>query len=496
MPSPRCVGAGRRARSTRWRRRCSLDDARSIRGPTRLPRHRRDARGRDDERARRRRAPGGDRPRACGARVSAATAWRQRRESNAPSWLRDSRAPSPRAASTLRPPAGRRSARAARSAGQELTSDRADYSVFWLDGASCPTMGSSRRRRRWRCGVFADATAAGFDRLTVARGATRAELLALSSSSRRPSPRPPPGAAASIERARTSDATAATGRGTPLEADQLTEGRGPLVGVWEGIASAAPATSTSSRAWCSRFGQQLRENRGALMPLAQLTSHDAYTVTHIANVALLAMAIGEALGLNAQFVHDPGARRAPARHRQAEGAARRPELAGPPDRVAAGADEEASRGWRAAADGDARRADLAVIVAFEHHLDDNGGGYPAVPPAWTIHLASAITHVVDVYDALRSNRPYRGRASRPKSCADDAADAGTVFDPLLLQASSSASRHVSRSLPGRRRPTRRWGPGRTPRLQSPRPEPIRPGAMTNAPANSGQRRCASHPDRR
>ena len=35
----------------------------------------------------------------------------------------------------------------------------------------------------------------------------------------------------------------------------------------------------------------------ALIPLAALKSHDDYTVAHIVNVALLAMALGEAAGL-------------------------------------------------------------------------------------------------------------------------------------------------------------------------------------------------------
>jgi HD-GYP domain-containing protein (c-di-GMP phosphodiesterase class II) len=83
--------------------------------------------------------------------------------------------------------------------------------------------------------------------------------------------------------------------------------------------------------------------------------------------------------------------------------------------------------------GTPRVPELPVIVAFEHHLDANGGGYPAVPSTWRIHLASAITHIVDVYDALRSNRPYR-KGLAPQVVAEMMrADAGTVFDALLLQ---------------------------------------------------------------
>jgi HD-GYP domain-containing protein (c-di-GMP phosphodiesterase class II) len=79
-----------------------------------------------------------------------------------------------------------------------------------------------------------------------------------------------------------------------------------------------------------------------------------------------------------------------------------------------------------------RVPDLAVIVAFEHHLDQRGGGYPAVPPEWRIHLASAVTHIVDVYDALRSDRPYRKGLAPDVVAQMMLADAGTVFDALLL----------------------------------------------------------------
>ena len=126
------------------------------------------------------------------------------------------------------------------------------------------------------------------------------------------------------------------------------------------------------------------------------------------------MAAGEALGLNAQFVHDIGL----AALLHDIGKLRVPhDVLNSPGRLT---DVQLAMMKKHPEDGarllmaTPRVPNLAVIVAFEHHLDANGGGYPAVPPTWKIHLASALTHIVDVYDALRSDRPYR-KGSRPTS---------------------------------------------------------------------------------
>ncbi len=83
--------------------------------------------------------------------------------------------------------------------------------------------------------------------------------------------------------------------------------------------------------------------------------------------------------------------------------------------------------------GAGRLPDLAAVVAFEHHLQFDGGGYPAVPAGWKTHVASEITHVADVYDALRSDRPYR-QGLPPETAAQMMnADSGRVFDPYILK---------------------------------------------------------------
>ena len=72
--------------------------------------------------------------------------------------------------------------------------------------------------------------------------------------------------------------------------------------------------------------------------------------------------------------------------------------------------------------------DLPAVVAYEHHIMLNGEGYPKLRVRRDCHRASKLVHVCDVYDALRTNRPYRDAwlAEKVLSYLDEGA--GTEFD--------------------------------------------------------------------
>ncbi len=76
--------------------------------------------------------------------------------------------------------------------------------------------------------------------------------------------------------------------------------------------------------------------------------------------------------------------------------------------------------------------ELAVIVAYEHHVWRDGNGYPAVRRGWKMNFASAITQVADIYDALRTDRPYRRGLDRETIVRIMSAESGRHFDPDLL----------------------------------------------------------------
>jgi putative nucleotidyltransferase with HDIG domain len=50
---------------------------------------------------------------------------------------------------------------------------------------------------------------------------------------------------------------------------------------------------------------------------------------------------------------------------------------------------------------------LAPIVAFEHHLKQDLSGYPEKIGSRQLNLCTMIVSIADVFDALRSTRPYR-----------------------------------------------------------------------------------------
>lgn len=73
--------------------------------------------------------------------------------------------------------------------------------------------------------------------------------------------------------------------------------------------------------------------------------------------------------------------------------------------------------------------DLAAVVAYEHHIMQNGGGYPKLDYPRECHQASKLVHVCDVYDALRTNRPYRAAWPAQKVLGYLEERAGTEFEP-------------------------------------------------------------------
>jgi putative two-component system response regulator len=75
--------------------------------------------------------------------------------------------------------------------------------------------------------------------------------------------------------------------------------------------------------------------------------------------------------------------------------------------------------------------DLAAVVAYEHHIMLNGGGYPSLKYPRDCHRASKLVHICDVYDALRTNRPYRDAWEADKVLGYMEERAGSEFDPEL-----------------------------------------------------------------
>jgi len=74
----------------------------------------------------------------------------------------------------------------------------------------------------------------------------------------------------------------------------------------------------------------------------------------------------------------------------------------------------------------------ALDIPYCHHEKWDGTGYPRGLSGEKIPLAARIFAVVDVWDALRSDRPYRAGWSAEAVRKHIAAAAGTHFDPAVV----------------------------------------------------------------
>lgn len=173
---------------------------------------------------------------------------------------------------------------------------------------------------------------------------------------------------------------------------------------------------------------------GALARAAE--SHDEDTGNHIVRVNRYAALVAQALGCGANFVrtlgysaqmHDVGKMHI------------HPDILRKPARLSPVEWEEVKNhtiyGVRIL--GDDPRLALAREVALSHHEHWDGSGYPHGLKGDEIPLSGRITILADVYDALRSLRPYKPAFSHAQAVAiitkgDDRVHPG-FFDPRVLE---------------------------------------------------------------
>jgi|GEM_PF-1316702 len=186
--------------------------------------------------------------------------------------------------------------------------------------------------------------------------------------------------------------------------------------------------------------RSLIEDDSALLALAGIRSYDRYLCEHSVNVCILSMVLGKDLGLDSAsslelgisaLLHDIGKVfvaceivKKPSTlseeewlqiHRHPTEGARA--LAGLPDLPA-----------------------LASTIALEHHMRCDGTGYPLLPSGHTPHLLSRLVAIVDAYDALTTNRPYRERWTAQQAIAWMLYEGLEQFDRQLMARFASRAR--------------------------------------------------------
>jgi hypothetical protein len=187
-------------------------------------------------------------------------------------------------------------------------------------------------------------------------------------------------------------------------------------------------------------------NGPLLEPMLERGTDDRYGALHAVNVATLAMALAERLGIGSRDVRaigtaallcDIGMTRIP------RDVLASPVLSAAQRRVVQRHTAEGARLLLA------RRGDfeLAAVVAYEHHLQPDGRGYPQLAHPREPHYVSRLVRVCDVYDALRSIRAARPAWSAEEALGHLERGAGTAFDAgiaaAFVQMMSEAERQAT-----------------------------------------------------
>ncbi len=88
-------------------------------------------------------------------------------------------------------------------------------------------------------------------------------------------------------------------------------------------------------------------------------------------------------------------------------------------------------------------AKIAYVICRYHHEKWDGTGYPEGLSGKDIPLLARIMSIVDVYDALTSERPYKRALTHEKAMAIIAERSGTDFDPGLVKEYLDISEKIS-----------------------------------------------------
>lgn len=179
--------------------------------------------------------------------------------------------------------------------------------------------------------------------------------------------------------------------------------------------------------------QSVVRNSGALVAMLRLKNKDDYTFMHCVSVGTLMVTFGRALGLTGEalrqagiggFVHDVGKTLVPDAILNKAGAL---------------ADGEFRLIKRHPAEGHAillKSSNVGAApldITLHHHERMDGKGYPEKLPASRLSQLARMAAIVDVYDAITSDRPYHKGIAPTEALRKMLEWCNGHFDELLLR---------------------------------------------------------------
>lgn len=196
-----------------------------------------------------------------------------------------------------------------------------------------------------------------------------------------------------------------------------------------------PGTLNTIGRSCEQLSRDLPLALAAVPTLLSVGSTFTYEARHVANITVLAIALGARLGLTgspltelarAVASMDVGLTLIPVEVRRAGREFTPSESAllhlHPMETVRVHLNERA-------VDVGLRRR---VLVAMEHHLGINRDGYPDVLYWPKLHLYSRIAAVCDTFDALTSTTAWRRGLAVPQALAQLASSGGRTYDQTII----------------------------------------------------------------
>ncbi len=185
--------------------------------------------------------------------------------------------------------------------------------------------------------------------------------------------------------------------------------------------------------WISNTVNHVLKNENTFSSLFAVTSHDYHTYTHSINMSVIGLLFGKYLSLNSHeldclgkgmLLHDIGKVAVPA------------EIINKPGHLTKEEFNEIKKHPEAGLEILEQKSNidpLCLIIVAQHHENHDGSGYPYGIGGSDIHSFGSISRIIDVYDAMTSNRLYAVAKKPFAALAEMKAEMSFCFNEELLK---------------------------------------------------------------
>ena len=215
--------------------------------------------------------------------------------------------------------------------------------------------------------------------------------------------------------------------------DIHTRTKGYIVTAMEDVRLGNSVDTEAAKELVSGMTESITRTPNAMMWLSQMKKRDEYTTIHCMNVCILALSFGRTLGLDktelqlvglGALLHDLGKMRISLDILNKPGRLTREEFAEMKKHPTIGYDLLKEQGGL---------PDAVLDIVLHHHERINGGGYPEGLMGENINRLAKIVSIVDVYDAITSDRCYHDGIAPYEALKDMYSWVNDNFDKELIE---------------------------------------------------------------